>query len=180
MKLLITGHQGYLGRVMARFLQQRGHSVVGLDTGFYEDSRFGPVVAPPKSITGDTRDVSLRQLKGFDALVHLAALSNDPIGELDPAWTDQVNHKASVSLAQLARDAGITRFLFSSSCSMYGANADEVSRITHKARNKRTLLRVWSNSGSHFLLVNESPAAPPGPYPTPEFVQRNAQTKNER
>ena len=120
MKLLITGHQGYLGRVMARFLQQRGHSVVGLDTGFYEDCRFGPVVAPPKSITGDTRDVSLRQLRGFDALVHLAALSNDPIGELDPAWTDQVNHKASVSLARLARDAGIKRFLFSSSCSMYG------------------------------------------------------------
>ena len=120
MRLLITGHQGYLGRVMARFLQQRGHNVVGLDTGFYEDCRFGPAIATPKSLARDTRDVNVQQLKGFDALVHLAALSNDPLGELDPAWTDEINHKATVSLARLARDAGIKRFLFSSSCSMYG------------------------------------------------------------
>jgi len=120
MQLLITGHNGYLGRVMARFLEQRGHRVVGLDTGFYEDCGFGPALAPPKSIARDTRDVNVEHLKGFDALIHLAALSNDPLGELAPEWTDEINHKASVRLAKLARDAGIKRFLFSSSCSMYG------------------------------------------------------------
>jgi nucleoside-diphosphate-sugar epimerase len=120
MHLLISGHNGYLGRVMARFLEQRGHSVVGLDTGFYNDCCFGPKEAAPKTIAHDTRDVTIEQLKGFDALIHLAALSNDPLGELAPEWTDEINHKATVRLAKLARDAGIKRFLFSSSCSMYG------------------------------------------------------------
>jgi nucleoside-diphosphate-sugar epimerase len=120
MHLLITGHNGYLGRVMARFLEQRGHFVVGLDTGFYEDCGFGPALAAPKTIARDTRDVKIEHLKRFDALIHLAALSNDPLGELVPQWTDEINHQATVRLARLARDAGIKRFLFSSSCSMYG------------------------------------------------------------
>jgi nucleoside-diphosphate-sugar epimerase len=132
MKLLVTGNKGYLGRVMARFLEQRGHRVVGLDTDFFENCDFGPAIAHATTIAGDTRDVKAEDLRGLDALIHLAALSNDPLGELAPQWTDEINHRATVRLARLAREAGIKRFLFSSSCSMYGT-ATKDGPITEEA-----------------------------------------------
>lgn len=121
MRVLLTGNQGYLGSVMGPVLSAAGHDVVGLDSGLFESCTFGPtpVAEPTESV--DLRDVGADHVAGFDAVVHLAALSNDPLGSLDPAHTFAINHEASVRLARLARDAGVSRFLYSSSCSIYGA-----------------------------------------------------------
>lgn len=121
MKVLVTGHQGYIGAVTVRTLLEAGHGVTGTDTGYFP-AASGPVDRPDvHAIRKDVRDLDSRDLAGLDAVVHLAALSNDPIGELDPALTDEINFRASVRLAQLAADAGASRFVFSSSCSIYGA-----------------------------------------------------------
>ena len=126
MKILLTGHHGYIGSVCAPLLAEAGHEVVGLDTHFYRDCDLPS--APGRS-TGelllDVRDVRPEQLQGFDAVVHLAALSNDPIGDFSPELTREINFGATVSLARAAREAGVGRFVFFSSCSMYGAAADE-------------------------------------------------------
>lgn len=120
MRVLVTGSEGYIGRVLKRRLAAAGHAVVGLDTAWYRDRSEGthPRIVP--LIFADIRDVQMRRLVGFDAICHLAALSNDPLGELDADLTLEVNHRATVRLAEMARDAGVTRFLFSSSCSLYG------------------------------------------------------------
>jgi nucleoside-diphosphate-sugar epimerase len=125
MKVLVTGHDGYIGRVMVPLLQAAGHSVVGLDSGLYTGCALGeePPVVPALRV--DVRDVARADLEGFDAVIHLAALSNDPVGDLDPSATYAVNYEASVRLAALAREAGVSRFLFSSSCSLYGAASEE-------------------------------------------------------
>ena len=122
MRVLVTGHLGYIGSVLVPLLRQRGHAVVGLDTGFFKDCILG--VAPERTpeIVKDLRDLSAGDLEGFDGVCHLAGLSNDPLGSLDPALTSDINHSASVRLAQLARESGVPRFLFSSSCSIYGAS----------------------------------------------------------
>jgi nucleoside-diphosphate-sugar epimerase len=120
-KILVTGHHGYIGSVTAPFLARAGHDVVGLDTFYYRDCDFGWGEAMP-SIGADVRDVTIDMLAGFDAVVHLAALSNDPIGDLNPDWTYAINLAGSVSLARKAREAGVARFVFASSCSMYGAS----------------------------------------------------------
>lgn len=121
MKLLVTGHLGYLGSVMVPFLRARGHEVVGLDTGFFAECTLGEVPEAAPEIRKDVRDVAPEDLAGFDAVLHLAALSNDPLGDLGAEWTDEINRSASVRLARLAKEAGVSRFLFASSCSMYGA-----------------------------------------------------------
>ncbi len=127
MRVLVTGHNGYIGAVMVPMLQAEGYEVVGLDTYFFEDCNLGYEASVVSSIRKDIRDVSLEELKGLDAIIHLAALSNDPLGSLKSEWTYDINHKASVRLAQLAKEAGVKRFLYSSSCSMYGAaSPDEV------------------------------------------------------
>ena len=120
MKVLVTGHQGYIGSVLCPLLREHGHAVVGLDTGYFDGCDFieAPLAVP--AINRDVRDLRAADLQGVDAVIHLAALSNDPMGQLDPALTDAINHHGSVRLAQLARDAGVERFIFSSSCSMYG------------------------------------------------------------
>jgi len=122
MRVLLTGHTGYLGTVMAPVLRGAGHEVVGLDSGLFADCLLGPTPDDPPGIDVDLRDVTLAQLADFDAVIHLAALSNDPLGALAPDLTYDINHRASVRLARLARDAGVARFLYASTCSVYGAS----------------------------------------------------------
>ena len=124
MRVLLTGHTGYLGTVMAPVLRNAGHEVVGLDSGLFTDCLLGPTPDDPPGIEVDLRDVTLTQLADFDAVIHLAALSNDPLGALAPDLTYDINHRASVRLARLARDAGVARFLYASTCSVYGASGD--------------------------------------------------------
>jgi nucleoside-diphosphate-sugar epimerase len=118
--ILLTGHKGYLGSIMAPHLLSAGYDVVGLDTGYFNECTLVPDAAEIPEIRKDIRDVTAEDLKGFYSVVHLAALSNDPIGNLDEGWTTDINHDATVRLAELARDSGVRRFLFSSSCIMYG------------------------------------------------------------
>ena len=119
-RILLTGHKGYLGSVMAPHLRNAGYDVVGLETGYFDDCTLVPDQCGFPEIRRDIRDVRPEDVKGFDAIIHLAALSNDPIGNLDEGWTEAINHDATMRLAELARDAGVRRFLFSSSCIMYG------------------------------------------------------------
>jgi nucleoside-diphosphate-sugar epimerase len=125
MRVLITGHDGYIGAVMVPIIRAAGHEVVGLDTSLFEGCAFGgePAGIPAKRL--DIRDVESGGLEGFDAVIHLAALSNDPLGDLNPEVTYDINHRASVLLARLAKSAGVPRYLYSSSCSLYGAGGDE-------------------------------------------------------
>lgn len=128
MRVLVTGHQGYLGTVMVPILQQAGHEVVGLDSGYFADCVLGPLPDDPPGLSVDLRDVTVEQLQGFDAVIHLAALSNDPLGALAPEITYDINHHASTRLGKLAKAAGVRRFLYASTCSVYGsAGADLVT-----------------------------------------------------
>jgi nucleoside-diphosphate-sugar epimerase len=121
MKVLVTGHHGYIGSVMTGILTGAGHAVTGLDTFLYEGCDFGEDAPAVEAIRKDVRNVGPGDLYGFDAVIHLAALSNDPLGYLDESCTFDINHLGSVSLAAAAKAAGVTRFLFASSCSLYGA-----------------------------------------------------------
>jgi nucleoside-diphosphate-sugar epimerase len=125
MRVLLTGHQGYLGTVLAPLLAASGHEVVGLDSGLFANCVLGLWPADPPGHSVDLRDVTADQLSGVDAVVHLAALSNDPLGSLAPELTYDVNYNASVRLARLARDAGAQRFLYASTCSVYGASGTD-------------------------------------------------------
>jgi len=124
MRVLLTGHNGYVGSVMSRMVRAAGHKVVGLDTYLFEDCTFGPEGPDLESLRMDIRDVSEDDLVGFDAVIHLAALCNDPLGNMNPEFTYAINHGASVRLACLAKAAGVPRFLFASSCSLYGLGSD--------------------------------------------------------
>jgi nucleoside-diphosphate-sugar epimerase len=126
MRVLLTGHKGYIGTVMAPMLAAAGHDVVGLDSDLYEQCTFGEAPQEFPSLRKDLRDVEITDLKGLDAVIHLAGLSNDPLGNLNPDLTYEINHRASVKLAELAKCAGVKRFLFSSSCSTYGAAGDKI------------------------------------------------------
>ncbi len=126
MRVLVTGHLGYIGTVLTPMLLERGHDVVGLDSDLYRRCTFlRGKIADVENVEKDVRDVSAADLSGFDAVLHLAGLSNDPLGDLNPEITLDINHRASVRLAQLARAAGVERFVFSSSCSNYGAGGTE-------------------------------------------------------
>ena len=124
MKIFLTGSRGYIGTVMAPFLVKAGHEVVGLDTDLYRRSTFGQWRESIRTICKDVRTVEAKDLRGFDAVIHLAALSNDPLGDLNPGLTYDINHLASVRLAEQAKAAGVPRFAFASSCSNYGAAGD--------------------------------------------------------
>jgi nucleoside-diphosphate-sugar epimerase len=126
MRILITGHTGYIGTVMAPFLADAGHEVTGLDSDLFEQCTFGEEPRKFPSIRKDLRDVEAKDLKGFEAVIHLAGLSNDPLGNLNPNLTYDINHHASVRLARLAKEVGVKRYLFSSSCSTYGAAGDKI------------------------------------------------------
>ncbi len=125
MKILVTGHAGYVGTVMLPFFRSAGHEVVGLDTYLYEGCTLGPDISEGPAIRKDIRDVRAVDLDGFDAVVHLAALSNDPVGNLNRETTYDVNHRGTVHLGEQARAAGVPRFLFASSCSLYGSGAPD-------------------------------------------------------
>ena len=126
MRVLLTGHQGYLGTVMAPLLTAAGHDVTGLDSGLFAACILGELDTPDvPGLAVDLRDVTVDQLAGFDAVVHMAALSNDPLGSLAPEITYDVNHHASTRLARLAKEAGVRRFVYASTCSVYGAQAGD-------------------------------------------------------
>src|SRR2546428_7156885 len=125
MKVLVTGHKGYIGSVLVPMLQTAELDVVGLDSALFGDCPFGDVPPDGPALTIDVRDVGESELSGFDAVIHLAALSNDPLGDVNPACTYAINHRASVRLAELAKCAGVPRFLFASSCSLYGVAGEK-------------------------------------------------------
>jgi nucleoside-diphosphate-sugar epimerase len=144
MRILLTGDKGYIGAVMVPMLTQEGHAVTGLDCDWFEHSAFSATLSEIPSRKKDLRDLEASDLEGFDAVVHLAGLSNDPLGDLNPGLTYDINHLASVQLAKLAKQSGVKRFLFSSSCSMYGATGgdellneeNEFRPVTPYARSK--------------------------------------------
>lgn len=126
MRVLITGHNGYIGSVLAPLVQAAGHDVVGLDTFLFEQATFGQDGPDIDALRMDLRDVQVADLRGFDAVMHLAALSNDPLGDVNPQITYDINHLGSVRLARLAKAAGVERLVFASSCSLYGVAGDEM------------------------------------------------------
>src|SRR4051812_38700482 len=122
MKILVTGHLGYIGTVLVPMLLKRGHAVVGMDADWYSRCTFGDpkqIVDIP-NVAKDIRQAQVNDLRGFDTVMHLAALSNDPLGNYNADLTDEINHRAAVRLGEMARDAGVKHFIFSSTCSNYG------------------------------------------------------------
>lgn len=127
MKVLVTGTDGYIGSVMAPYLVKRGHEVIGLDTGFYRaGSLYDGYNGFETQVKKDTRRIELDDLRGFDACIDLAGLSNDALGQMDPEITYDINYRGSVRLAKLCKEAGVSRFIYSSSCSVYGIASEEI------------------------------------------------------
>jgi len=128
MKVLVTGHDGYIGQVLVPLLERAGHDIVGVDTFLFHDCSFGFRAEAPSTdqTRSDIRDVDVSVFQDVDAVVHLAAISNDPVGNLNPDCTYDINHRGTVRVAELAKQAGVSRFLYSSSCSLYGAQGDEL------------------------------------------------------
>jgi len=124
MRVLVTGSHGYIGAVLLPLLMEEGHKVRGLDCDLYAECSYGSAFPNFPVTRKDIRDADIADFEGYDAVIHLAALSNDPLSDLNPRLTFDINHEASVRLARLAKEAGVRRFLFSSSCSTYGASGD--------------------------------------------------------
>lgn len=166
MKILLTGHKGYIGAVAAPMLQSAGHEVVGLDTDLFAGCDFGKPAEEIPEIHKDLRDITVADLKGFDAVLHFAALSNDPLGDLNPQITYDINLSASVQLAKAAKAAGARRFVFSSSCSTYGAAGD----IFHNETSSLNPVTAYAESK---VFVERELALMADDYFTPTFM-RNA------
>ncbi len=140
MKVLLTGNRGYIGSVLTPMLMERGHVVVGFDSGLYDNSALPAVPEPSRQIRKDSRDSIAEDLQGIEAVIHLAALSNDPLGELNPTLTEAINRDAGIQLGVLAKQAGVRRFVYASSQSMYGASDPriEIDEATGDAKNAIT------------------------------------------
>jgi nucleoside-diphosphate-sugar epimerase len=143
MRVFVTGHRGYIGAHLTELLKEAGHTVTGCDLRLFEGCEWEPVMDADRELVKDVRDVTAADLDGHDAVCHLAAISNDPMGDINPAITYQINRDASIRLARLARQAGVGRFLFSGSCSVYGAGEkldlceyDPLNPLTAYARSK--------------------------------------------
>jgi nucleoside-diphosphate-sugar epimerase len=172
MKVLLTGIDGYIGTVLGQQLIKSGYDVVGLDTGYYAEAWLYdlPDFKKPNVIIKDIRDIKKEDLEGFDAVVHLAELSNDPVGENDPEITYQINHEGTKNLAKLAKDAGVKRFIYFSSCSVYGASdevLDEESSLNpltayakSKALNEKYLLSIADENFSPIIFRNATVYGP--------------------
>ena len=137
MRVLLTGSEGYIGAVMRDVLKSGGHDVVGLDTGYFEICDFGPAPTAIPVLKRDVRAVSQEDFEGFDAVIHLAALSNDPLGNLEPGLTEDINTQGSIRVAEMAKAAGVQRFLFASSCSLYG-QGEELGLTEEATPNPQT------------------------------------------
>ncbi len=143
MRVLVTGHKGYIGTVLVPMLEQAGHDVIGLDSDLYRNSTYGAEPQSVSEIIKDIRDIERDDLAGVDAIIHLAGLSNDTLGDLNPELTYAINHAASVRLAEMAKDVGVGRYVFASSCSNYGAAGEsfldetgQLNPVTPYAKSK--------------------------------------------
>ena len=143
MKVLVTGTDGYIGTLLAPYLMDRGHDVTGVDTGFHRIGwLYNGVRKMPKTITKDIRNLTEDDLRGFEAIVHLAELSNDPVGQLSPHITYDINHKGTIELAKKAKKVGVQRFVYFSSCSVYGASATQASDENGRHRSADRVCRM--------------------------------------
>lgn len=148
MKVLVTGHQGYIGAVLVPMLLDAGHEVTGIDSGLFSQANLGPAPqAPTHELQLDVRNVTEAHLEGMDAVLHLAGISNDPLGDLNPESTYAINHRASVRLAEIAKAAGVERFLFASSCSLYGAGGQ------HEILDEQATFRPVTPYGRSKIMV---------------------------
>ncbi len=166
MRVLLTGHHGYIGAVLAPMLVAAGHEVTGLDSDLFSTCTYGEWKDGIPSIRKDVRDVTLEDLRGFDAVLHRAGLSNDPLGDLNPDLTLEINFQASLHLAGLAKQAGVRRFVFSSSCSNYGAAGDDFL-------NEASAFNPVTPYGKSKVLVEQHVAKLAGAGFSPTFL-RNA------
>lgn len=167
MRVMVTGHKGYIGTVMVPMVQAAGHEVLGLDSDLYRNSTYGKGIPEVPEIIKDIRDIEKADLKGVDAIIHLAGLSNDVLGDLNQDLTYDINHHASVRMAAMAKEMGISRFVFASSCSNYGAAGDRVqdeqgelhpvtAYAISKVRVERDLAQLADDKFSPVIMRNST------------------------